>query len=62
MLKKYRVIGGRKIKGHKPGSEFEAELEPDHEARLMKLGHIEIVEDEPEAPLENLSELDVQEL
>lgn len=48
MLKKYRVIGGRKIKGYKPGSEFEAELEPDHEARLMALEHIEVVEEEIE--------------
>lgn len=42
----YRVIGGRTIHGHKPGEEFEADLDKEHEARLMRLEHIELVEEE----------------
>jgi len=42
----YRVIGGKKILGHKPAEEFEADLPEDQERRLMALGHIELVEDE----------------
>lgn len=48
MLKKYRVIGGRSILQNPPGSEFEADLKGDQEARLLALGHIEIVEVESE--------------
>lgn len=46
---KYRVIGGRTILGNKPGTEFEAELTPSHEARLVRLGHIERVVEKPKA-------------
>jgi len=46
-VRKYRVIGGRSILGNEPGTEFEAKLKRDHEARLIALGHIEIVVEKP---------------
>ncbi len=55
---KYRVIGGRAILGHKPGTEFEADLKPSHEARLVKLGHIEVVVEKPKATKDPVSSKD----
>ena len=55
MLKRYRVIGGRKVSGHQPGEEYERDYRPDHEARLLKNGFIELVEDE-EPTAEELEE------
>lgn len=52
MMRKYRVSGGRKVSGHQPGEEFERDYRPDHEARLLKNGFIERVEDEEPEPEE----------
>ncbi len=36
----YKVIGTSEYYGHAPGSVFEAELEPESEARAIAVGHI----------------------
>lgn len=40
---RYRVSGNREVMGHKPGEEFEAELDGVTESRLFSGGHIERV-------------------
>lgn len=47
-MQTYRVSGGRTVLRHKPGTEFEAELSKSQEERLIALGHLEVVEPEPE--------------
>lgn len=49
---KYRVIGRYAVFGNKPGSTFEREIPADHEARLIKAGHIKPVK-APEKKKEN---------
>jgi hypothetical protein len=39
-MAKYRVTGRRTIQGHPPGSVFEAELDPKHEARMLRAGFL----------------------
>lgn len=46
-MRRYRVTGGKEILGNKPGSVFTATLPESQEKRLMNLGHIEVVKDEP---------------
>ncbi len=36
----YKVVGTSEYLGHAPGSVFEAELEPESEARALAVGHI----------------------
>jgi hypothetical protein len=38
---RYRVSGSHEVLGHKPGEEFEADLDGVTEARLYAGGHIE---------------------
>jgi hypothetical protein len=51
VLKHYRNIGGRTVLKHKPGEEFDADIPESQEARLIKLGHLEIVNEEEPAPI-----------
>ncbi len=37
----YKVSGTREYMGHAPGSVFEADLEPESEARAVAAGHIQ---------------------
>jgi hypothetical protein len=41
----YRVTGPRGYRGHPPGTTFEALLDPDVEARAIRHGAIELLED-----------------
>jgi len=36
----YKVVGTREYLGHAPGSVFEADIEPESEARAIAAGHI----------------------
>ena len=47
MKKKYRVVGAAEVLGHKPGSEFEAEISAELEASLLGSGSIERVQKDP---------------
>lgn len=48
--KEYEVQGGTEVLGHSPGKTFTADLDPDHEARMLERGSIVIVnETAPEA-------------
>lgn len=40
----YRVCGSRAYRGHEPGSEFGARLEPLAEARAIRRGAIELLD------------------
>jgi hypothetical protein len=40
----YRVVGRRRYRGHEPGEEFVAELEPRAEVRAITRGDIELLE------------------
>jgi hypothetical protein len=40
----YRVAGSRAYRGHEPGTEFGARLEPLAEARAIRRGSIELVD------------------
>lgn len=40
----YRVIGNRRYRGHEPGTEFTARLEPLAENRAVRRGDIEVVD------------------
>lgn len=42
-MKTYRVVGGRKVDEHEPGTTFRAAIEPRREARLIRAGHLEVV-------------------
>jgi len=44
MAKTYRVSGRLAVFGMRPGTEFEAELDPDQEARLLARGSLEVVD------------------
>jgi hypothetical protein len=47
----YRVIGNRRYRGHEPGTEFSARLEPLAESRAITRGDLELVDRmEPELP------------
>ncbi len=41
---KYRVVGSREYREHRPGDLFEARLDPGAEARAIGRGDIELVE------------------
>lgn len=41
---RYRVIGARCYRGHRPGDLFEAQIEDRAEARAIRRGDIEVVE------------------
>ena len=43
----YKVTGPTAFRGHRPGEEFEAELEPDLERRAKARGSIRVVRREP---------------
>ncbi len=45
---KYRNIGVTRVLGYAPGEEFEADLEPAQEYRLLIGGHIDYVHEDPE--------------
>ncbi len=40
----YRVIGNRRYRGHEPGTEFAARLDPKAENRALARGDIELVD------------------
>lgn len=41
---RYRVVGRRAYRGHQPGEEFEAKLDPNAEARAVNRGNILLLE------------------
>ena len=43
----YKVVGATGFRGHKPGEEFEAELEPELEKRAKQRGSIRVIRREP---------------
>ena len=47
MKKTYRVAGDLPVHDTPPGSTFSAELDPDHEARLLERGSLSVVKDAP---------------
>lgn len=42
-VKRYRVVGTAKVCGHAPGEVFEADLPPEQEAPLLKIGAVQVV-------------------
>ena len=44
MHKRYLVTGTRQYRCHKPGTEFEAQLDPDAERRAIERGTIRVLE------------------
>lgn len=49
MKKTYRVAGDLPVHDTAPGSTFVAELEPEHEARLLERGSVCVVKDAPKS-------------
>lgn len=45
----YKVTGSTAFDDHQPGEEFDADLDPDHEARAIERGSIEIVKGKAKA-------------
>lgn len=43
MAKQYEVIGRATVEGHKPGEKFHADLDPAHEARMLRGGFLRVV-------------------
>ena len=43
MAKQYEVVGKANVEGHDPGERFHADLEPAHEARMLKGGFLRVV-------------------
>ena len=52
----YRVGGELPVLGRDPGSTFEAELDPEHEARLLERGSLTRVR--PDAPKPEVPKVD----
>jgi hypothetical protein len=53
---RYRVTGQSAVLGHESGAEFEDDLEPAHEARLLAGGHLTRLtsnEGEPDATVDD---------
>lgn len=59
-MPKYRVTSPHAVHGHAPGEEFDAELDPAHERRLLIGGHIDYVPEVSDGPTEEPTCLDCE--
>jgi hypothetical protein len=50
MPKQYEVISRTRVLGHKTGEKFHADLDPEHEARMIRGGFLAVVEKPARAP------------
>jgi hypothetical protein len=58
MATHYEVIGLATVLGHRPGEKFHADLEPAHEARMLKGRFLAIVEKPAKAKTPKADDVD----